>query len=403
MRVLIAVTRFPPDFAGGAERRFHAMALAAARLGHDVEVLATNAYARFPSGPVDGIPVRRLEWPAGVDSAAWEAVTHVAEVLRSERPPDVVWTGNAAMGLAVRRVWPTVPLIFAPGEMVPLGWKARVGRAWQRWRSEGRAVSQVWWRREAVVDRLVSEPCTTAMPSVMNVEYVTSGRSASWLSVQVLPRGVEVDRWTPAAALRRWAPDCALRVLVACRLVPRKNVEQVVEAVARCRNRSVRLQICGDGPHEQALRNLATERGVAERVEFLGMREDMLAVYAGADVFVMSSNFEPYPNTVSEALASGCPVLIRRPAPPRVMIGIYEYVADCGACLAYGTDDADELAGHLDRLAEQPARLSEMGRQAVEWARRRDWQHLIGNYLPGDGTAKVVATASSSHQAPACL
>src|SRR5438067_215385 len=99
MRILVVVTRYPPDFAGGAERVIAAMAQSAKRQGHDVQVLATNAYANLPSGPVDGIPVRRIDWPKKIDAAGWEAVAYTEDLVRLEEQPDLVWCGNAAMGL----------------------------------------------------------------------------------------------------------------------------------------------------------------------------------------------------------------------------------------------------------------------------------------------------------------
>jgi glycosyltransferase involved in cell wall biosynthesis len=402
MRVLIAATRYPPDFAGGAERRFHAMALAAHRQGHTVEVLATNAFTSLPSGPVDNVPVRRLDWPRPIDSAGREAAAFVADVLRREAPPDLVWTGNAAMGLGIRRAWPEVPVLFAPGEVLTLGWRARLARAWKRWRTEGRAVSRRWWGREAVVDALAHQAWTMALPSRLSLEYVTAGRPGAWPALRVLPRGVEVARWAPARALRRPDPDGALRVLMACRLEPLKNVEHVLEALARCRPHPVRLLVCGSGPHEKALRDRADQLGVADRVEFLGRRDDMVPVYAAADVLVMASNYDLYPNTVSEALASGCPVIIRCPDPPRVMIGIYEAVAGSPACRTYGTDDVEELASHLAFLAQHPGEREAMSRAAVDWAGRRDWDQVIGAYyLPsrnGD-VSRVSNGEPAAHEA----
>jgi glycosyltransferase involved in cell wall biosynthesis len=118
------------------------------------------------------------------------------------------------------------------------------------------------------------------------------------------------------------------------------------------------------------------------------MSADMLEVYAGADVFVMSSHFDPYPNTVSEAMASGCPVVLRRTAPPRVMIGIHEMVDGTPGCLTYGTDDVEELARHLDTLAEDGGRLKNMSEAAADWAGTRDWSRIIPEYLPNGHTAE---------------
>src|SRR5438105_4766754 len=124
--VLIAVTRYPPDFAGGAERVIAALAQAARRQGHDVRVLATKAYANFPSEPFEGVPVRRVDWPKGLDPAGWEAVRYTPELLQSETRPDVVWCGNAAMGLGICRAWKDVPVAHVPGDILPVGWRPRL-------------------------------------------------------------------------------------------------------------------------------------------------------------------------------------------------------------------------------------------------------------------------------------
>jgi glycosyltransferase involved in cell wall biosynthesis len=384
MRILVAVTRFAPDFTGGADRRFHAMALAAHRTGHDVHVLTTNAFKKLPSGEVDGLPVRRLEWPGLADTAGWEAAAFMADTLRNESPPDVVWTSNAAMGLGIRRAWRTTPVIHAPGEMMQLGRRARLSRAWRRWRREGLGLAETrrLWRRDALMDTLARKGWAVALPSRMTLEYASSGRPDAWPALRILPRGVDVARWRPARLLRRPDPHGQLRVLVACRLVALKNVEHLLEALALCREEPVRLIIAGDGPHETVLNATADRLGVAERVEYLGMREDMESVYAGSDVLVMSSNYDLFPNTVSEALATGMPVIIRRPAPPRVMIGIYDDVAGTAGCLTYGTDDVRELAGHLASLARQPERWNAMSQGAAEWAEQRDWDRMIGEYCP---------------------
>jgi hypothetical protein len=167
MRILIATTRYLPDFAGGAERRFHAMARAAQQSGHSIEVIATRAFKDVTDDPCEGIPVRRLDWPQEQDSSGSWAADYFTRTFSREVPADVIWTGNAAMALAAVRAWPATPIFFCPGEMKPLGRLPRLKRAAQRWRENGWAFCRVWWNRESVVEEVACRNFTIALPSAM--------------------------------------------------------------------------------------------------------------------------------------------------------------------------------------------------------------------------------------------
>ena len=122
------------------------------------------------------------------------------------------------------------------------------------------------------------------------------------------------------------------------------------------------LWIAGEGPEGPALSQLASELGVADRVRFLGWRDDSDALMQACDMFVCSSRHEPLGNIVLEAWASGKPMVAAAAAGPSGLIGANEAgllvpVEDPKA-LAQGivtlSNDAD-LAGGL--AAEGHARF----------------------------------------------
>ena len=70
-----------------------------------------------------------------------------------------------------------------------------------------------------------------------------------------------------------------------------------------------RLVIVGDGPERAALEALAATEGVGGRVEFAGYRVDPAPLYAGFDIFALSSDTEQMPLSLLEAMATALPVV----------------------------------------------------------------------------------------------
>ena len=93
-------------------------------------------------------------------------------------------------------------------------------------------------------------------------------------------------------------------------LIPRKGHAIVLDAVARLPG--VTLAIAGDGPDRGALERLATRRGIADRVRFLGAvaHDDLPGWLAAADAMALASSSEGLANVWVEALACGTPIVV---------------------------------------------------------------------------------------------
>ncbi|HEX9062475.1 MAG TPA: glycosyltransferase, partial [Clostridia bacterium] len=68
-----------------------------------------------------------------------------------------------------------------------------------------------------------------------------------------------------------------------------------------------RLVIYGEGPDKKRLQELCEKEGVYEAVDFPGAKRDAIKLIAKAQVFVLSSKAEGFPNALVEAMASGIP------------------------------------------------------------------------------------------------
>jgi glycosyltransferase involved in cell wall biosynthesis len=140
-------------------------------------------------------------------------------------------------------------------------------------------------------------------------------------------------------------------------VVPTKGIEELVRAWAQVRPAGWRLQIIGPGNPEYGAGLLAAHR--PEGVAFLGERhhaEAMQAV-AQADLFVLPSYTEGFPNVIMEAMALGKPIVAT------TVGAIPEMLADdCG--LLTPPRDADALAAALARVVGDDALRARLGANA---------------------------------------
>ena len=127
----------------------------------------------------------------------------------------------------------------------------------------------------------------------------------------------------------------------------------------------VDLLLAGDGPLRAALDAQTQALGLAGRVRFLGVRDDVPDLLQAADVFALTSVSEAASLTLLEAMASGLPVVVTAVGgnPEIVEHGTHGYLVSRG-------DDAAASAAIL-RLLENTAEARAMG----EAGRRRVRDH----------------------------
>ncbi len=123
------------------------------------------------------------------------------------------------------------------------------------------------------------------------------------------------------------------------------------------------LWIAGDGPDEAILKSEAVDLGVADRVRFLGWRDDAPSLYRTADVCVFPSRFEPLGNVIIQSWAHGLPVIAAKAAGPGALI------RDGEDGFLIEIDDAEALAAKTKLLLadkELSARFVANGARRVE-------------------------------------
>jgi glycosyltransferase involved in cell wall biosynthesis len=215
--------------------------------------------------------------------------------------------------------------------------------------------------------------CQLADCVLVNAEAVRRwlvGEGYDASKIVVIPNGVDLTRFTAApdtARLRRelHLPADAPIVVIVSRLTRLKGLEQLLEAVAivRPQHPDARYLIVGEtAPSETAylsvLKRLAVAHGVADRVVFTGLREDVPAVLAAADVSVMPSLNEALSNVLLESMAAGAPTVATRVG------GTPEAIADGDTGLLVPPGDAAALANAIARLLAERSLALRIGQAA---------------------------------------
>jgi hypothetical protein len=133
--------------------------------------------------------------------------------------------------------------------------------------------------------------------------------------IRVIRNGVDPTQFDgtdrgPRATLGFGERDLVVGILAALR--PEKDHETFLQAARfiAAEVPEARFLIVGDGPQRSGLEALASHLGVADRVVFAGVRQDVPAILAAMDVFVLSSfTVECFPMALLEAMASSRPAV----------------------------------------------------------------------------------------------
>lgn len=91
------------------------------------------------------------------------------------------------------------------------------------------------------------------------------------------------------------------------RLAKQKRIDRLIDVVALLPD--VQCVVAGDGTRRKSLEEHMYRRGVADRVHFLGERDDTADVIDALDLFVVTSDTEGLSNAMLEAMSRGCPVV----------------------------------------------------------------------------------------------
>lgn len=194
------------------------------------------------------------------------------------------------------------------------------------------------------------------------------------VSIDVIPNGVELDRFYPDKSEKKLE---VVRLLTVGRLSVTKRVELLIDAVEiLCEaGGKVHLTIAGGGALEKPLRQIVLEKGIGDAIEIIGRIEphQMPQVYRRNDIFVSASMQEGMSNAMLEAMASGLPIITTR------CEGVEELITDNGIIVE--TPGPRDIAASIKKLIRQPQTYSSMSAASRKRAEMFSWSSVASRYL----------------------
>ncbi len=373
MRVLLLNYEFPP-VGGGASTASFQLARSLVSSGHEVHVVTSRMSGSPAYEVVAGISVWRVfSWRndvqdcglSGAASYVLSASRRISQLLRLYRYDVVHYffglpTGALALTLPRLRRLPSV--LSLRGSDVP-GYDRSSGMLPVLHQLLHPVSRHIW----SSADRIIAN--SAGLRGLAESFYPDR-------EIQLIPNAVSTELFHPLVQ-RTHAGGHPLRVLCVARLIARKGVEDLLQAVAKLPEEKIELVLQGSGRDAELLEARASELGITDRVRFAGFRpqSQLASVYSQADIFVLPSHSESCSMALLEAMASGLPVIATRVG------GTPELVADGDGGILVPQRDPGALAKALAQMCGQPEMRWRMGRFNRRRTEDCSWKKVSNAYL----------------------
>jgi glycosyltransferase involved in cell wall biosynthesis len=333
---------------GGAERQALELSAALVARGHRVTVLTRRLPGQAARETVRGVSVRRLPGPAlgALDAPAF-LLGAFAWLLLHWTEWDAVHAhlaGSPALAAA------------AAGRLLGRPALVKLGG--------GRGIGELAVSSRTALGRAKLTALAALRPRLLAVVPDLADEARGFLNgarIEVLPNGVDAERFAPADAARRrelrarlgWAQDATV-FLYTGRFSPEKRLPWFLRLWRAASGDRALAVLVGDGPERAAV----AAEAAGGRARVLDARDELAGLYAAADVFFLPSTSEGLSNALLEAMSSGLAPLASRVG------GTAETVVDGRTGLLFERDDEAGLAAAVKRLCSDPGLAARLGAAA---------------------------------------
>lgn len=193
------------------------------------------------------------------------------------------------------------------------------------------------------------------------------------IDIKVIPNGVDVNEFSPNVS----ETGPGLKILTVARLIERKGIEYLIDAVSKLKLRipELSLTVVGSGNMKSVLEEQAKEKMNSDSIRFLGEipHNELAAIYSSHDIFVLPSLNEGMSNALLEAMASGLPIITTFTGGSKELLN--------GNAVLIEKGSSESILEALNAIVYDTEKLIRMKDLSVERSRRFSWSKTTQEYI----------------------
>lgn len=228
------------------------------------------------------------------------------------------------------------------------------------------------------IKRLAKFPSRYIVIDRIIADYLESEVHVPNEKIHVIRNGINLDEFNASPTKPARTSDSPFTIGWISRLAPPKRPDLLVEAIGLLAEKHphIRARIIGGGELEKGLAELIKTRGLSDRIEMLGPRDDIAHQLQDLDCYVLCSEREGLPISLVEAMASQVPSIVS------AVGGIPTFVEHERNGLLMGDFRPETLAELIRQIHDHPEKAGEMARQGRKDAKEKyDLSNTIKQYM----------------------
>ena len=351
MKVAILVVQFPPRWLAGTEIATHNLARSLSRRGHEIHVITKIDRGFSRHEKTAGFHLHRVIFPT---IRFFGVLIFWIELFRRLKKinPQLIHVQMIDMGVAgvlAKKILNKNYLVYCRGSDVYKNWPLK------------KVISKhVFENASAVV--VLTEDMKNEIGKTYKGEIL------------VIPNGIEIEKYSTLLT-EKTPKKNGDTVLYVGSLRPVKGVKYLIKAMKLVvdRNPNTKLIIVGDGVERENLIEIAKDLQLEKNVIFKGKipNEEIPKYMLSADVFVLPSLSEGFPNVILEAMASGLPVVCSNVG------GLKEIIKDGENGLFAKSKNVDELGDKIITILNDDELRKKMANNNLSDVKNYSWEYVV--------------------------
>lgn len=191
-------------------------------------------------------------------------------------------------------------------------------------------------------------------------DYIINDIGISAENINRIHNGIADFAYSEGSESLKSIANQPLKLITVGRIARIKNYPLLLNAFAIAveKNNRILLEVVGDGPELNHLKELAKQLDIEEQVNFLGFRTDIFERLAANDVFVLSSDYEGISIAILEAMSLSKPVIATKVG------GVPETVEHNKTGYLIENRSVEDFADAIINLAGSHSKMLDFGKQA---------------------------------------